>query len=123
MTTKTAIFTSIPFNGVPVFNGQNIGEWTLKAQNTINNNLNGKLNSTGTFTLAASTISTEIKFANGMVGQDTKLMYFPLTATAAAVWGVGTMFQSSRDVPNSVLGLTHASDANTDKIFAYVLIG
>lgn len=123
MTTKTAIFTSIPFNGVPVFNGANIDEWTLKAKNTINNNLNGKLNSTGTFTLAASTVSTEVKFAAGMIGQDTKLIYFPLTANAAAVWGVGTMFQSSRDVTNSVIGLTHASDANTDKTFAYVLIG
>jgi hypothetical protein len=123
MTTKTAVFTTIPFNGVPAFTGNNIDEWTLKAKNTINNNLNGKLNSTGTFTLAASTVSTEVKFANGMVGENTVLIYFPLTANAATVWGAGTMFMSSRDVPNSVLGLTHASDANTDKTFAYVLIG
>jgi len=123
MTTKTAIFTTIPFNGVPAFNGNNIDEWTLKAKNAINNNLNGKLNSTGTFTLAASTVSTEVKFANGMVGQNTQILYFPLTANAATVWGAGTMFMSSRDTTNSVLGLTHASDANTDKTFAYVLIG
>jgi len=123
MTTKTAIFTTIPFNGVPVFNGANIDEWTLKAKNAINNNLNGKLNSTGTFTLAASTVSTEVKFANGMVGQNTVFIYFPLTANASAVAHDGAMFMSSRDVANSVLGLTHTSDANTDKTFAYVLIG
>lgn len=123
MTTKTAIFTTIPFNGVPVFNGENIDEWTLKARNTINNNLNGKLNSTGTFTLAASTVSTEVKFANGMVGQNTVLIYFPLTLTASAVAYDGAMFMSSRDVVNSVLGLTHTADGNTDKTFAYVLIG
>lgn len=123
MTTKTAIFTSIPFNGVPSFTGNNMDEWALKAKNTINNNLNGKLNSTGTFTLAASTVSTEIKFANGMVGQDTKILYFPLTLTASAVAYDGAMFMSSRDVANSVLGLTHTSDANTNKTFAYVLIG
>lgn len=123
MTTKTAIFTTIPFNGVPVFNGENIDEWTLKARNTLNGTLNGKLNSTGTFTLAASTISTEVKFANGMIGQETKILYFPLTANAATVAYDGSMFLSSRDVTNSVLGLTHTADANTDKTFAYVLIG
>lgn len=123
MTTKTAIFTTIPFNGVPVFNGNNINEWALKARNTINNNLNGKLNSTGTFTLAASTVSTEVKFAQGMVGQNTVFIYFPLTANAATVAYDGAMFMSSRSVANSILGLTHTSDANTDKTFAYVLIG
>lgn len=123
MTTKTAIFTTTPFNGVPIFTGDNINEWALKVRNTANNNLNGKLNSAGTFTLAASTVSTEVKFAYGMVGENTQIIYFPLTANASAVWAAGTMFQSSRDVANSVLGLTHASDANTDKTFAYVLIG
>lgn len=123
MTTKTAIFTTTPYNGVPLFNGNNIGEWMTRAHNSINNNLNGKLNSNGTFTLAASTVSTEIKFANGMVGQNTKILYFPLTANAATVAYDGNMFISSRDVTNSVLGLTHTSDANTDKTFAYILIG
>ncbi len=123
MTTKTAIFTTIPFPGVPSFNGQNINEWMLKAKVTINNNLSGRLNSTGTFTLAASTVSTEVKFAYGMVGQNTKILYYPLTLNAATVAYDGAMFQSSRDVPNSVLGLTHTADANTDKTFAYVLIG
>lgn len=123
MTTKTAIFTTIPFNGVPDFLGSNIDEWALKAKNAINNNLNGKLNSTGTFTLNASTVSTSIKFAKGMIGQDTKIIYFPLTANAASVAYDGAMFLSSRDVTNSVLGLTHTSNANTDKTFAYVLIG
>src|SRR5882724_6499882 len=98
MTTKTAIFTTTPFNGMPNFTGNDINDWALKAKNAINNSLNGKLNSTGTFTLAASTISTEVKFASGMIGQDTVLIYFPLTANAATVWGAGTMFMSSRDV-------------------------
>jgi len=123
MTTKTAIFTTIPFPGVPPFNGKNIDDWTTKAKITINNSLNGKLNSTGKFTLAASTVSTEVKFANGMVGQNTVIIYFPLTANASVVANDGAMFMSSRDVTNSVLGLTHTSDANTDKTFAYVLIG
>lgn len=123
MTTKTAIFTTIPFNGVPLFNGNNINEWSLKVRNAVNNNLNGKLNSTGTFTLNASTVSTSIKFANGMIGQNTVILYFPLTANAATVAYDGAMFMSTRDVVNSVLGLTHTSDANTDKTFAYVLIG
>lgn len=123
MTTKTAIFTTIPFPGVPRFNGNNINEWALKVKNTVNNNLTGKLNSVGTFTLAASTVSTEVKFANSMVGPNTVFIYFPLTANAATVAYDGAMFMSSRDVTNSVLGLTHTSDANTDKTFAYVLIG
>ncbi len=123
MTTKTAIFTSIPFHGVPDFTGSSSDEWAVKVKNTVNGALNGKLNSTGTFTLAASTVSTEIKFAQGMIGQDTKILYFPLTLNASAVAYDGAMFLSSRDVAHSILGLTHTSDANTDKTFAYVLIG
>jgi|GEM_PF-1981676 len=123
MTTKTAIFTTTPFNGVTTFTGTNIENWTLQARNAINNSLNGKLNSTGTFTLNASTVSTSVKFAEGMIGNDTVFMYFPLTLNASAVANDGAMFMSTRDVNNFILGLTHTSDANTDKIFAYVLIG
>lgn len=123
MTTKTAIFTTTPFNGVPVANMANFDQWALKVRNTTNGCLNGKLNSTGTFTLNASTVSTSVKFAEGMIGQDTVFIYFPLTATAAAVAYDGAMFMSTRDTTNFILGLTHTSDANTDKTFAYVLIG
>lgn len=123
MTTKTAVFTTTPFPGVPDFNGNNINEFNLKVRNTVNNALNGKLNSTGVFTLNASTVSTAVKFTTGMIGQDTVFLYFPLTANAAAIAYDGGMFMSTRDTTNYVLGLTHTSDANTDLTFAYVLIG
>lgn len=123
MTTKTAIFTTTPFDGVPVYRANQVYEWASKVKNVVNGNLNGKLNSTGTFTLNASTVSTSVKFTDGMIGQDTVLIYYPLTANAATVSADGNMFMSSRDVTNAVLGLTHTSDANTDKTFAYVLIG
>lgn len=121
MTTKNAIFTTILYNGVPDFNGNNIGEWTLKARNAINNSLIGKMNSVGTFTLAASTVSTEVKFVDGIIGPNTVLVYFPLTANAAAVFG--SIYRSTLDPLNSIIGLTHTSNANTDKSFAFVLIG
>ena len=75
MTTKTAIFTTTPFVGVPRLRGDDIDLWSVKVRNTVNNNLGGKLNSTGTFTLNASTVSTSVKLASGMVGQDKTFTY------------------------------------------------
>lgn len=122
MTTKSAIATTTPFPGVPMWI-DNPQEFLLKAKNTINNTLMGKMNSVGTFTLNASTVSTSVKFQAGLIGPNTKMIWYPLTANAAAVAYDGSMFLSTVDPLNSVIGLTHTSDANTNKTFAYVIIG
>ncbi len=123
MTTKTAVFSTTVYPGVPSFTGNDMTSWALKVRNTANNSLNGKLNVTGNFTLNASTVSTSIKFIPGMIGPQTKMIWYPVTANAAVVAYDGNMFLSTTDSSNSIIGLTHSSDANTDKTFAYVLIG
>lgn len=123
MTTKTAIFTTTPFDGIPRLVSNDIERWSVQVRNSVNNSLNGKINSIGTFTLNASTVSSSIKFARGNVGQNTVLVFVPITSNAASVAYDGSMFISSRDVPNDVIGITHTSDANTDKTFSYVLLG
>lgn len=122
MTTKSAIATTTPFPGVPMWM-DNTEEWMVKAKNTINNTLLGKMNSVGTFTLNASTVSTSVKFQAALIGPNTKMIWYPLTLTAAAVAYDGAMFLSTVDPTNNIMGLTHTSDANTNKTFAYVLIG
>lgn len=123
MTTKTATFRDVGFPGVPNFIGTNIQEWANSAKVTINNNLLGKLNVTGSVTLNANTVSTAVKFSSGLVGQDTVMLFFPTTASAATEFGAGSIFISSRDVDNYIISLTHSSTADTDKIFSFVLIG
>ncbi len=123
MTTKTATFSEYGFPGVPQYTGTNIKEWANAIKITTSNNAAGKLNVVGTFTLNASTVSTSIKFSQGLVGQDTVLIFYPTTASAATEFGAGSIFISSRDVDNYIISLTHASTADTDKIFSFVLIG
>ena len=123
MTTKTAIFTTAPFDGVPNFIQVNNEQWAVKLTTTANNSLNGKINTHGTFTLAASTVSTEVKFVQGIIGDNTKMLWYPTTANAAANAYDGSMFLSTVDPTNYIMGLTHTSDANTNKTFAFILIG
>lgn len=123
MTTKTAIFTTQPFEGTPRYIGTNAITWGIKVTNTANNCLNGKMNSIGTFTLNASTVSTSVKFVQGLIGDNTKMIWYPLTANAATVAYDGAMFLSTVDPTNNIMGLTHTSDANTNKTFAFILIG
>jgi len=123
MTTKTAISTTLPYEGVPLLKGNDLNNWAVKVRNTVNNNLNGKLNQTGTFTLNASTVSTSVKFSENVIGPNTVMIYFPRTSNASTVWADGGMFVSTVDSTNDIIGLTHTSDANTDKTFNYVLIG
>lgn len=123
MPTKTAIFSTAYYEGVPAYTGSNIDNWTYKVRTTANNSLNGKLNTTGTFTLNASTVSTSVKLAPGIVTPNSVVIYYPLTANAAANFADGNMFLSTRDSANNVFGLTHTSDANTDKTFQFVVLG
>lgn len=111
------------FNGVPRFLGTNLIDWARQSTLVTNSILNGKTNNTGTFTLAANTVSSSIVLAEGRLGQDTAIFYTPTTASAATEFGAGSIFVSSRDVANASFSLTHASTADADKIFNFVLIG
>lgn len=111
------------FPYVPEFVGSNVADWAKYVTNTTNNTANGRINNTGTFTLAANTISTDIVLAEGRIGVDTLVVYFPKTATAATAFGSGGIFVSTTDVLNNTFSLTHPNTADADKIFQFALLG
>lgn len=83
----------------------------------INGLIGGKLDVTGTFTLAASVTSTVVsdnKFEANQV-----VLWVPLTSNAAAA--LGGLYLSTRS--RGSFTVTHASTASTDRTFAYVRLG
>lgn len=111
------------YRGVPPWSANNIADWARAVTVTTNGNLNGKTNNTGYCTLGASTVSTTVVLAEGRLGNDTVLLFQPTTASAATEAGAGSMFVSTHDVAGAKFVLTHASTAQADKIFKYILVG
>ena len=85
----------------------------------VNNILDGKINSTGTVTLTASTTTTTI--SDNRVGENSVILFMPTTANASAEQGAGTMFVATR--AKQSFTITHANNAQTDRTFAYSVIG
>ena len=85
--------------------------------------MQGKTNNTGTVTLSASAASTIKTEVNGRIGQYTQILFFPTTANAATELAAGAMYVSARSVANNTFTITHANNAQTDRIFNYALIG
>lgn len=83
----------------------------------VNSLRDGKVNSTGSVTLTASSATTTV--ADLRVGQDSVILFMPTTANAAAA--VGGMYVSARG--KQTFTLTHANNAQTDRAFAYVVLG
>lgn len=79
----------------------------------------GRSNATGLMTLTASAASTTVTDANCSAGS--VVIPIPKTAHAAAEWGNGTLFLSA--VANGSFTFTHANNAQTDRDFAYVIVG
>ena len=81
--------------------------------------IDGKFNSTGSVTLAASATTTAV--SDYRAGPDSVILLTPMTANAAAAYAAGTMFVSAR--AKESFTLTHASNSQTDKTFTYIVIG
>lgn len=77
----------------------------------------GKINVTGEITLDANSSSTV--FTNQLLGVGSVVNFMPVTANAAAV--ISSVYISDR--ANGEFTITHANDANTDKIFRFSIIG
>lgn len=89
----------------------------LRHAETLNALIDGKAAVTGSVTLTANATSTVVsdnKFESAMVP-----VFVPLTANAAAA--IATTYVSAR--AQGSFTLTHASNAQTDKSFAYVRFG
>ncbi len=84
------------------------------------NRLNlGKINCTGTVTLAAGQASTSVSDSRADAGSHIGLM--PLTANAAAEVAAGGLHIASRSAGSFVVA--HATSALTDRTFSYIIVG
>lgn len=87
--------------------------------NAINRALAGKLNATLGVTLAANAAFTTV--TDPRLSKSSFIGFCPLTATAAAELGVGTLYVSSQG--KGTLTLAHADNAQTDRNFRILVIG
>jgi hypothetical protein len=79
----------------------------------------GKLNCTGSVTLQPDQAGTTVTDSRATAGSFIGLT--PLTANAAAEMAAGTLFVASR--ASGGFTLIHANSAQSDRSFAYVVIG
>ena len=84
----------------------------------VNNILDGKLHSTGSFTCTASATSTTV--SDFRAGLTSVILLMPTTANAAAEQGNGTIFVSTRNKQSFVV--THANNTQVDRSFEYIII-
>ena len=84
---------------------------------SLNNTINGKLNSTGTVTLRASQTTTTLTDAR--LGGNSIILFMPITANGRT--GLNGMYVSARAEGSATL--THASSSNADQNLAYTIIG
>jgi hypothetical protein len=85
--------------------------------NVVNGIMRGKLNITGTVTLAPSATTTTI--TDMRIGGGTVVLLQPTTANAAAA--LATTYPSTSGAGSVVIN--HASNVQTDRTFKIVLIG
>lgn len=101
----------------------NLKEWLRRVVKVVNNIMQGKTNNIGSLTLTANSATTTVTEAKGRIGQNTVILLAPTTTNAATEFGAGTIYVSGRDVANNQFTITHVNNAQTDRIFNYVLIG
>ena len=85
--------------------------------NGVNSLRDGKINATGTATLATSATSTAV--TDVRVGADSVILLMPTTSNAAgglATTHIGTVAKQSFTV-------SHANNSQTDRTFKYVILG
>lgn len=98
------------------------GDTPRNVATAINQALKGKLNSTGAVTLTHDAGSTVVK--NAFVSASSVILFMPQTAHAAAEIGNGTIYVAPGDTVNGEsFKITHANNAQTDKVFAYAILG
>jgi hypothetical protein len=102
------------FPGLPVAGGD-----ARQVAAVVNRVAQGKLNCTGSVTLAAGAAGTVVNDPRATAASVILLM--PLTANAAAELGNGTVFVSARG--KGSFTLTHANNAQSDRTFDFAVIG
>ncbi len=96
-------------------------EWQRLTVEVVNRAMDGKLNARGTVTLTANQATTTL--SDRRIGPDSVILPMPATANAAAEVGAGTLFQTYPNVTLGQMTINHANKAQSDRDFAYALIG
>jgi hypothetical protein len=92
-------------------------EHRRKIASTVNQMLGGKMNCTGTLTLAATATATVLTDAR--IGPASVILLMPATASAAAA--VAGLYVGARGKGSATL--SHAAAPATDQRFGYAVIG
>lgn len=96
-------------------------EWLTKVSTTLNEVLRGRLNVVGTFTLSSGATSSTL--TDDRISLNSAIVLSPTTANAAAELGNGTLYISEANRNNGSVVITHANNAQTDRIFRFAIIG
>lgn len=110
--------TSFGFPNAPIF-WSNVQEWCRKIAETANLAMDGKINATGSVTLAANAATTTL--SDVRIGRMTKVILVPTTANAAAA--LATTYMTAPNANTGAAVINHANNAQTDKTFGYALLG
>jgi len=81
----------------------------------------GRSNAVGTVTLTANVATTTVTNMNCAVASSILLM--PTTANASAEQGAGTIYIATATILNGSFVITHANNAQTDRIYRYAIYG
>lgn len=90
-----------------------------EVSSAVNLLLDGKHNAKGSVTLTASTTTTTVNDLR--VGEDSVILFVPITANASAELGAGGMFLSN--IANNSFTITHANNSQTDRTFLFTVNG
>lgn len=93
------------------------GQHLRLVSTSLNNTINGKLNSTGIITLTAS--STTSTLTDARISGNSVILFMPTTANARTA--LNGLHVSARADGSATL--THASSGNTDQNLSYCIIG
>lgn len=99
----------------------NAREWMRQIAEVVNNLLDGKVNSVGTFTLTVDSLTTTVK--DRRCGPDSVILECPTTENAGGEVGI---FYTSRGVLSggvSSFVVNHGFDSRSDRSFSYAIFG
>lgn len=94
--------------------------WVERIAATVNNLLKGKMNAVTKITLTANSATTT--FNDPRIGQDSILVFQPLTANAGAALYAAPYVLPSNQL-SGVVTLNHTNNAQTDRTFNVLIIG
>ena len=105
------------FPSVPLHWNGPTEEWIRLGAEAVRSLQDGKILATGTVTLTASAATTAL--TDRRIGPNSVILFMPTTANAAT--GLTALYVTGRG--DGTATLNHANNAQTDRTYAYALLG